>query len=392
MTSAVPFFGGAGGANNLLNSAEFVLPLLDAGAGAVDLTLARGTGVGTFTRATTAWTKFASGAWGEVASGTAASMYLGFDDTPGAYGGYLAQGSRINSAIFARDMTNAAWVKTTMTAVKNAMGIDGVASSATTLTATAGNALALQTLTEAATSRSYAPWIRRVSGSGAVQVTQDGTTWTTVTVTSTWSRVADLVVSQLNPVFGIRLVDNGDSVAVDMNQLEAGTFASTPIPTTVAAATRNADVLTYPFSGNADATVGTAYAEAGTLYTAYPASTAIVAFGAFNQGPILGVNGNAVTTQTIRDGTNVVTKTGISSLATASRKRASSWGGAGMLITGDGASAQSGSFDGDIGSTAIGVGYLPSAGAGAEWFGTLKNIRIWQQQFTAAQLQAITAG
>src|SRR6185503_6449997 len=48
---------------------------------------------------------------------------------------------------------------------------------------------------------------------------------------------------------------------VQYAQLEAGSFATSFIPTAGATVTRNADVLTYLPSGNVDATVGTAYVE-----------------------------------------------------------------------------------------------------------------------------------
>jgi hypothetical protein len=246
------------------DTAAFILPLLDLGNGAVDTSLVRGTGPATFTRATAAACRLATGLWKlDVASGVARSHYL----ADLSYGGYLAEPAAtqlITPSAAVRDMTNAAWVKTSMTAAKTSIGIDGAANACSRLTATGANGTALFTLTAAASSRTYSFFVKRVTGAGAIQITQDnGATWTTLTVTSGFTLV-QLNASVLNAVFGIRIITSGDAIDVDCNQFEAGAFATTPIP---AAGTRNADALTYPFSGNALATAGLLYAEVTTEWT-----------------------------------------------------------------------------------------------------------------------------
>ncbi|MDP2648726.1 MAG: hypothetical protein Q8P19_02395, partial [bacterium] len=166
-------------------------------------------------------------------------------------------------------------------------------------------------------------------------------------------------------------------------------FASSYIPTTTAAVARNADVLTYQFAGNASATAGTAYAEVmvehpGTLAT----DTVAVAFSNASSIGTLRAGNVANTVINIRDGTQTVSKSGLTDMQTAIRKRASAWGGSTMAITGDGATVASGSFDGDLGSIAIAIG-CDSAG-GRTWFGTIKNVRIWTSQLPNGELQVIT--
>jgi hypothetical protein len=156
-------------------SPSFNLPLLDLGSGAVNTSpvSSLGSGTPTFTRATVAWTKLSSGLWAQVASGTARSYYLGADTTVGAYGGYLPEGAAtqlVTPTASIRDMTDASWVKVTMTAAKTATGIDGVSNSATTLTATAGAATILQTLLAAASSRTYSMFMKRRTGTGTVLI------------------------------------------------------------------------------------------------------------------------------------------------------------------------------------------------------------------------------
>jgi hypothetical protein len=82
-----------------------------------------------------------------------------------------------------------------------------------------------------------------------VQVSLDGSTWSTVDLSSTeWRRIV-LSGTVTNPVVGIRLATNGDAVAMDYAQVEDGAFATTPILTTTASATRAAEAASI--SGNA---------------------------------------------------------------------------------------------------------------------------------------------
>lgn len=366
------------------DTAGFVALFKDFGGGQVDTSLWRGVGPATFTRATAAACRLSSGLWKlDVASGAPRSHYL--PDL--SYGGYLTEGAAtqlITPAAAVRDMTNAAWVKTSMTAAKTSIGIDGAANACTRLTATGANGTALFTLVAAASSRTYSFYVKRITGAGNIQITQDnGGTWTTVAVTAGFTLV-QLNASVLNAVFGIRIVTSGDAIDVDVNQFEAGTFATTPIP---AAGVRNADSLTYPSSGNVS-NVGTAYAEVSTERPAGLSVGAYVAlyFGS-GGGPLL-VDVTNDTVIEINDGTFAVAGGGINTTANAVRKRASSWAtGIGMSITGDGVTTNTtGSF---VGWTFAAITMGSQAGV-FPWYGTLKNIRIYQQKVTDAILQQMT--
>ena len=258
----------------LIDLLTFELLFADLGAGVVSTVEAINGTTPTFTRATVAWTKLASGLWAEVASGSPRSFYGPNANTvPGEYLGYLSEGSRtqlVTPDASIRDMTDAAWVAgATLTVAKTGTGIDGVSNSCSRLTGGALEATntILQTLTAAASSRNYSVWLRRVTGTGTISITQDGgSTWTDVTSsisTEHFTRVS-LTASVLNASFGIRVSTLLDEVLADFNQFEAGTFASTPIATTAA---RNADVLTYPTTGWASATAGTLMARYATRIT-----------------------------------------------------------------------------------------------------------------------------
>lgn len=405
---------------------SFWLPLTDLGGGEADVTLGMGTGAATFTRATTATTVDSTGTIVSVASGVPRSYY---DPTTLEYRGYLAEGARTNLLLRSEEFDNASWIKTDTTVTANSITSPDGATTADLLTSgTAGTAVTVQGVVATADAnyalsvflkRGNNDWIRLQFANGANGVRAwvnlaTGAVGTT-TAFGTGASVSTTIKEYPNGWYRFSIVGSVGSgataiscflsaVTADASNSAANSatyypwgaqfennvsFPSTYIPTTTASVIRNADVLTYTFAGNADATVGSVYAEAALLFggTA-PASEQMVGFVSGGNG-LLMLSGQAATTITVNDGTTSVTKTGLTSLATATRKSAASWGAGGLLATRDGATVASGAFDGNMGSTAIGIG-SDTSGA-RNLFGTIKNARIFQVQFSAAQLQAITA-
>jgi hypothetical protein len=170
--------------------------------------------------------------------GTVLSIeYTGYDPV-----GLLIEGGMTNIALHSRDFTQAAWVKTNITAAFDATGIDGVANSASSLTATAANGTALQTITSASATHVSSFFARRITGTGTVEITQDnGATWTTITLTDGWQRFNVAAATVANPVIGFRLVTSGDVIAVDVAQCEVSAVVSSPIITGAASVARAAD-------------------------------------------------------------------------------------------------------------------------------------------------------
>ncbi len=152
--------------------------------------------------------------------------------------------NRTNGCLWCRDLTNAAWVKTNVTATKNQAGAELAANSATSLTATAANATCLQTVTATVNTRVFSAYVKRLSGSGTIEMTQDnGVTWTAVTsqINSAGYKLIYIPsASVTNPVMGFRIVTSGDSIAVDFCQNEVGAYPTTPLPTTTATLARGA--------------------------------------------------------------------------------------------------------------------------------------------------------
>lgn len=159
-------------------------------------------------------------------------------------GGYRAlriEPGATNNLLHCRDLTQADYIKTNATPLLDQVGETGVANSASSLLATAGNATCLQTLVLADTDYAYSISIKRITGTGNIEVTDDnGGNWTDIKSslsTTAWYRHS-ITRSQANPVCGIRIVTNTDKIAVDYNQLESGKIGTSRILTTTGAVSR----------------------------------------------------------------------------------------------------------------------------------------------------------
>lgn len=181
-----------------------------------------------------------------------------YDFNTGAYLGLSIEGARTNDVLWNRDLTNAAWVASGVTVAKDQIGVDGVASSACSLTATAPNGTVTQAITAASNTRIQSIYIRRLVGSGNVSMSMDGgATFTLVDIVSLWERASIPVQTVTNPSVVIQLATSGDKIAIDLVQNEVGTFVSSPILTTTASATRAEDLLRMGSPGVAATTAAT---------------------------------------------------------------------------------------------------------------------------------------
>lgn len=169
----------------------------------------------------------------------------------------------INECLYSDDFSNAAWVASNITKSSDGVALpNGRAGTAETLTASAGNATLLQTITLASQVNNFSIYLQRKTGTGNVDITLDnGATWTTKALTGvgTWDRVNVSGAAAANPVVGIRIVTSGDAVQAWRANLIAGAFPLSPIGTVATPVTRTADDG-KPFaqiSGNVDPTKGT---------------------------------------------------------------------------------------------------------------------------------------
>jgi hypothetical protein len=222
-----------------------------------------GAGDFTVTRDTTARRFNSAGLIASVASGIPRLDYYTSGGTAGCPA-LLVEPAATNLVLHSRDLTNAVWSGTNVTRVKNAVGADGVASGATTLTATAASGTVLQALSHASQSRVFSAYVRRVTGTGAIQMTtNNGTTWTTVTISSLYTQVACAAQTVASGTIGFRMAVSGDVIEVDFTQGEVGPVATSPIVNAAASGSRSADVISVSgaVSGSIGQTEGTIYVE-----------------------------------------------------------------------------------------------------------------------------------
>lgn len=295
-------------------------------------------------------TKWVLGSDGLYSSGT--TLRTSYNSSGTALG-VLIEEARTNLCLQSNDLTNASWTKSNLTTAKTATGPDGAANSATTITASAGNATALQAITSGSAARITSVFLKRRTGTGNVDVTQDnGSTWATRVITTSWARYEIASVTSTNPTVGIRLVTSGDAVDVAYFQHEVGAFVTSPIVTTAATATRAADdvsILTTAFPYLTS--VGTNYAKYSALaYTIGPnAVSGIDGNGRWNY--INSGNGQ----HQIYDGATILASGNAGSLGVF-QKAASAVGSGTMSISGNGAAAASAAFDNTMGTGSLYVG------------------------------------
>jgi len=208
-------------------------------------------GAATFTRSTT-------GTFLDKDTGLVTTAAI---DTPRfEVNGILIEGAITNFALHNRDFTNIVHTKTNATALKDAVGADGIVNAASTLTATAANGTCFQAITRANGTYTFSIDVRRKAGSGTIEITDDGgSTFTDITASInavSYTRL-QITTTQTNPSIGVRIVTLGDEIEVDYEGLEKLPFASSRIETTTTPVTRGDDDLSIPPTGNFNEVTGT---------------------------------------------------------------------------------------------------------------------------------------
>lgn len=155
---------------------------------------AAGSGTATFTRATTSTVEDFEGLI-----------------KPALSGEVRFKGARRveNLVTFTEDFSNAAWVASNVTKDTD------------TLTATAGNGTALHAYTALAGDYVFSVELKRITGTGNIQIAADSGTWTTVTLTTSFQRFSVQQTATAGAKnAGIRIVTDTDAVDVRKAQLE----------------------------------------------------------------------------------------------------------------------------------------------------------------------------
>jgi hypothetical protein len=174
-------------------------------------------------------------------------------------------------------------------------------------------------------------------------------------------------------------------------QNEAGAVATSPIVTTTATITRNADSLSYQTAGNIDAALGTLFCEYSVYEETMAAPRAVIGLSttaATANALLLHATGVATSSLSSGDGTTIFAKTGLGSAVNTKRKAAVSWG-TGRSLTAKGLAPQAGAFSGTLPSTAIAPGAYTNGTFPLN--GYIGLVAIYNYQMTDAELQALTA-
>lgn len=157
-------------------------------------------------------------------------------------------------------------------------------------------------------------------------------------------------------------------------QLEAGSFASSYIPTVSVAVTRNATELSYITTGNISDIAGTLYFECSATSWANTSGRIV---GDAAEGALASAANSGVQAY---DGTNTVN--GPTGTPTGTIKAAISWIGVRMIVCVNGVLGTAGTYDGAWNLSAIMIGN--------GFYGTVRNVKIWKKAFTDAKLVEIT--
>jgi hypothetical protein len=129
------------------------------------------------------------------------------------------------------------WVTSNTTLGSVTTAPDGT-TTAYPLTASAINGTLLQTFTATATAYTFSIYIQRVTGTGNIDITVDGTTYATQATSGTWTRFTITTTPAAgSKTAGIRLAVSGDVVNISGAQLEQRSSATAYTPTTTAAIT-----------------------------------------------------------------------------------------------------------------------------------------------------------
>jgi len=340
----------------------------------------------TFTRASTAT---------YVSGGVVATAGSGAARFPGT--GLRLTNSQTELTLWNRDLTNAAWTATTCTVVKNQVGADGVAASASSLTASAGNATVLQAITSGSAARTMGAYVKRITGTGEIDITQDnGATWTSIPITGAYAFYTLPTATLANPTVGFRIVTNGDAIAVDFVSERTAAFIADVIPTTTVTVTQAADSFSIPTAAWFSSAGGTlAFSGAGqSLATQCPAT--FTNGGTFSLGPGFLSRMNVGLNDTSYDcggsGTNAAIASGGSNISafkfatvynipTALQRVVDVNGSTAENLTTD--------FTG-VGTTALTIGALNSGGT-FHYSGNLKSIAYYPIAASVIQARAMLA-
>lgn len=164
------------------------------------------------------------------------------------YNGVTTAKAEENLLLRSQDYS-ATWTVTSLTPVTSKTAPDST-STATEFTATAADAVLTQGYTAIAGAYTFSVWLRRVTGTGDIQIAADNGTWTTKVITGTWARYdVTQTVAAGSKTAGVRVVTSTDAIEVWGAQLEQRSVMTAYTATTTQAITNYVPVLLTAQSG-----------------------------------------------------------------------------------------------------------------------------------------------
>jgi hypothetical protein len=229
----------------------------------------------TVTRASTKNILGSNGLYQSVANNVPAFEF----NTDGSYRGLLVEPGATNLALHSQDFTNALWAKTVSASVTGNTGVapDGTTTADTFTAGANGSQIQYSFLASAGVTYTASFFIRRITGTGVVNIRSVENVNTPVTITSSWQRYSVTATSTTTSIrIGMTLNTSGDEVEIWQAQLETGSVATSPIVTTGSTASRVADVITLASASSLiGQTANTLYIE-GQIVTRIGASDACI--------------------------------------------------------------------------------------------------------------------
>ena len=137
------------------------------------------------------------------------------------YDGRTVAKAEENLLTFSQEFDQAVWAKTSGSVTANSGAAPDGTSTADNFMTSGDNGTLLQSFTALAAAYTASIWVRRVTGTGTVELTVDGTTWSAIVISDTWTRFSTTLTPSAGArTMGIRLVTSGDAVEVWGAQLE----------------------------------------------------------------------------------------------------------------------------------------------------------------------------
>jgi hypothetical protein len=338
------------------------------------------------------WVRGANGIWSQTAANSVPLQY----NADGTIYGMIAEfASRTNSLLHSNDLTNVVWTKTNGAAAKDQIGPDGVANSASRFTASFGaNATCLQPVISGSATRAFAPFLKRITGTGPISLTVDnGATWTVVPVTSSWASYNMTQAAVTNPICGLKVDTLNDAVAVTWNCLETGvTACGSPIETTTLAVTKSASSMIRTLGSEWGEPEGAIYAESVRLQGT-PANQDIVRFDDNSNTNSITLRNAATSPRFLssRSG-SVDLGNGLDTTANGSvQKFAARYKDADYARVSNNGTVRTSAATGTVTPVLTRMRLGTSFFAGSEFCGFIRRIEYWPRALTNAELQALVA-